>query len=61
MSEMSQFHVSNTNQDSQITVICVCNDRYSKLGARDKDSQKLVFSKKTVFNLVFPFLFPKLL
>ena len=37
------------------------SDGYSKLGARGKDFQKLVFSKKKRegFDLVFSFFFPK--
>ena len=33
----------------------VFSDGYSKLEARGKDSQKLVFCKKKIFDLVFPF------
>ena len=33
----------------------VFSDGYSKLEARGQDSQKLVFCKKKVFDLVFPF------
>ena len=31
------------------------SDGYSKLGARSKNFRKLVFSKKKVFDLVFPY------
>ena len=37
----------------------VFSDGYSKLEARGQDFQKLVFCKKKVFDLVFPFFFPK--
>ena len=35
------------------------SDGFSKLGARGKDSRKLVFSKKKGFDLGFPLFFPK--
>ena len=64
MLSLAEFANFNCNLKTQNGMRLVASnikirDGYSKLRARGKDSQKLVFPKKKDFDLVFPLYLPK--